>query len=90
MKEVKLFSRLDNHDTVLEIWGGSSRHPDVVFVLDKKGCRKSGYKNNPLCDRSAVTNMYQWLCSVQGAILFPLASLYNLMNCILYKYDVLW
>lgn len=90
MKDVKLYSRLDNHDTVIEIWGASTKHPDVVFTLDKKGCRKTGFKNNPLCDRWAPTNIYQWLCSVQGALLFPINSLSLLMNRILYKYDVLW
>ena len=90
MKDLVFYSRLDNRDTVLEIWGSSSRHPDVVYVLDKRGCKKTGFKNNPLCDRSAITNIYQWLCSVQGSLLFPVKSIGDLMMGILNRYDILW
>ena len=26
-----LYSRVDDHETVLELWGGSTKHPDCVF-----------------------------------------------------------
>ena len=27
----KLYSRIDDHETILEVWGGSTKHPDCVF-----------------------------------------------------------
>lgn len=29
----KLYSRLDDHETILELWGGSTKHPDAMFFL---------------------------------------------------------
>lgn len=28
---MKLYSRLSDHETILELWGGSSKHPDCVY-----------------------------------------------------------
>ncbi len=37
----KLYSRLADRETVLELWGGSTKHPDITFTfsdyLDKVG-----------------------------------------------------
>ena len=35
MKEYKLYSRLSDHETVLECWGASTKHPDCVFLFSK-------------------------------------------------------
>lgn len=29
----KLYSRLSDHETVLELWGGSTKHPDSMFFF---------------------------------------------------------
>lgn len=29
----KLYSRLSDRETVLELWGGSTKHPDCVFYF---------------------------------------------------------
>lgn len=75
MKDVVLYSRLDNHHTILEVWGGSTKHPDSVFILDEKGCKETDFENNPFFDRQSARNMYQWLCSIQSSLLFPLKTL---------------
>ena len=33
MTEYKLYSRLSDHETILELWGGSTKHPDVIFYF---------------------------------------------------------
>lgn len=29
----KLYSRVSDHETVLELWGGSTKHPDCTFYF---------------------------------------------------------
>lgn len=31
MGEYRLYSRLSDHETILELWGGSTKHPDSIF-----------------------------------------------------------
>ena len=31
MSDYVLYSRITDHETVLEVWGGSTKHPDVVY-----------------------------------------------------------
>lgn len=33
MAGYKLYSRLSDHETVLELWGGSTKHPDCMFFF---------------------------------------------------------
>lgn len=35
MAGYKLYSRLKDHETVLELWGGSTKHPDCVFYFSE-------------------------------------------------------
>lgn len=35
MGEYKLYSRLSDKETVLELWGGSTKHPDSRFFFSK-------------------------------------------------------
>lgn len=35
MSHYKLYSRLSDCETVLEIWGGSTKHPDVIYHFSK-------------------------------------------------------
>lgn len=32
---IKLYSRISDHNTILELWGGSTKHPDSVFNFAK-------------------------------------------------------
>ena len=41
MKDFELYSRLCDHETVFEIWGGSTKHPDVTFYFSH--FKKSSY-----------------------------------------------
>ena len=31
--EYRLYSRLEDGETVLELWGGSTKHPDSIFYF---------------------------------------------------------
>lgn len=31
MTQFKLYSNIESRDTILQIWGGSTKHPDCVF-----------------------------------------------------------
>lgn len=33
MSTYKLYSRIPDHETILELWGGSTKHPDSVFYF---------------------------------------------------------
>lgn len=33
MSYYRLYSRLSDRETVLELWGGSTKHPDVMFFF---------------------------------------------------------
>ena len=33
MSAYKLYSKLSDHETVLELWGGSTKHPDSKFFF---------------------------------------------------------
>jgi hypothetical protein len=33
MSDYKLYSRISDRETVLELWGGSTKHPDSVFLF---------------------------------------------------------
>ena len=33
MSGYKLYSRISDHETILELWGSSTKHPDSVFYF---------------------------------------------------------
>ena len=33
MSDYVLYSRIDDHETILELWGASTKHPDSVFYF---------------------------------------------------------
>lgn len=33
MNGYKLYSRINDHETILELWGGSTKHPDSIFYF---------------------------------------------------------
>lgn len=34
----KLYSKLSNHETILELWGASTKHPDSIFWFSDFKC----------------------------------------------------
>lgn len=49
---IKLYSRISDHDTILELWGASTKHPDSRF----------NYSNFEKTDFiSDEVQIYQWL-----------------------------
>lgn len=59
----KLYSRIDTHDTYLELWGASTKHPDSMF-------RFSDFK---LCDWfPPYRQLFQWILECASKMSFPI------------------
>lgn len=54
---MKLYSRVKDHETVLELWASSTKHPDSVFHFSKFEL-PSGWEVE---DKSNPIFIYQWL-----------------------------
>ena len=57
---LKLYSRIKDRDTILEVWGGSTKHPDCMFHFDNFKMPEC-WKNNPDINQSNPVFIYQWL-----------------------------
>ena len=65
----KLYSRLSDHETVLELWGASTKHPDSIFFFsDFQKCEW-------IEDKYQV---FQWLLECASKLTFPFHA-YDLM-----------
>lgn len=65
MSTYKLYSRLSDHETVLELWGGSTKHPDSVFYF-------SDFK---LCDWfDPQDQIAPWIFECASKMNFPIHS----------------
>ena len=57
---MKLYSRLDTKDTYFELWGGSTKHPDVRRTL------KTDTENKKFIESSLIVDVeykfFQWVC----------------------------
>ena len=53
---MKLYSRISDHETILELWGASTKHPDSVFYFSDFEIPK-GFES----DLSNPAFIYQWL-----------------------------
>lgn len=51
-------------DTVLELWGGSTKHPDSVFHY-------SDFHRSPLCEENHPFQIYQWVLQCASQLSFP-------------------
>lgn len=58
----KLYSRLSDHETVLELWEASTKHPDSVFYF-------SDFRKNEYLPDSAQT--FQWLLECASKLMWP-------------------
>lgn len=78
----KLYSVIDTHDTILELWGGSTKHPDSVFHF-------SDFK---LCDWFEPNQqIVPWIFECASKLNFPVHA-YFLANwaCELYRLSRGW
>ena len=53
---MKLYSRISDHETILELWASSTKHPDSVFYFSDFEIPK-GFEG----DLSDPIFIYQWL-----------------------------
>ena len=64
MSSYKLYSRINDRDTVLELWGGSTKHPDSVFHY-------SDFKKSCVCDDNHPMQLTLWICECASKLTFP-------------------
>jgi hypothetical protein len=59
---IKLYSLIDNHDLILEMWGASTKHPDCRF-------RFSDFKTVDYIDKEK--QIFQWFLECASKMTFP-------------------
>ena len=59
---IKLYSRVSDRDVVLELWGGSTKHPDSMFFF-------SDFKKVEFVDENA--QIFQWILECASKMNFP-------------------
>ena len=76
----KLYSRVQDHETVLELWASSTKHPDSVFYF-------SEFKLSEYC--SDYIQVYQWLleCASKLTWVFHARALVEFAN---EYFDTIW
>lgn len=65
MESYRLYSRLSDRETVLELWGASTKHPDSVFYY-------SEFKLSPWCDK--VHQTVPWILECASLLNLPYHS----------------
>ena len=58
----KLYSRISDHETVLELWGASTKHPDSIFYF-------SDFEKCPFINEQA--QVFQWMLECASKLNFP-------------------
>lgn len=62
MQQYVLYSRVSDHETILELWGASTKHPDSIFKLS----------NFTLAEYIPVyRQLFQWILFCASALTFP-------------------
>lgn len=61
----KLYSRISDHETVLECWGASTKHPDSVFLFSK-------FVTTTLVSKESQIPAWIWECA--SRMIFPFHS----------------
>ena len=67
---IYLYSNVETKDTILELWGGSTKHPDCRFFFSK--FEKSLWADNH-------QQVFQWLLECASKLNFPFHA-YQLMK----------
>ena len=82
MKDYRLYSRISDHETVLELWGASTKHPDCVFYF-------SDFKLTEWIDPQ--DQIIPWVFECASKLMFPYNS-YRLAKwaCELYEKERGW
>lgn len=65
MRDYILYSRISDRETVLELWGASTKHPDSVFYF-------SNFKLSDFFDSSS--QIVPWLFECASKLTFPVHS----------------
>ena len=74
----KLYSRVADHETVLELWEASTKHPDSVFYFSK--FEKSPYINEGI-------QVFQWMLECASKLTWPFHA-HALANKAMEYYDL--
>ena len=56
MNSYRLYSRLSDHETVLELWGASTKHPDSMFFF-------SDFEKSDWFDEQIQIPQWIWECA---------------------------
>jgi hypothetical protein len=76
----KLYSRIDDRETILEVWGGSTKHPDCVFE----------FSNFTLSDWVASeAQIVPWILECASKLSIPYHS-YELARWAIDLYEMRW
>ena len=80
-----LYSRISDHETVLELWASSTKHPDSVFYFSDFEIPKEFVENNS----SNPIFIYQWLieCASKLTWWFHTRELVDFANKSFDEYD---
>lgn len=77
MKDLELYSRLSDHETIFEIWGGSTKHPDVSFSFSDFNKSPFGFDE---------FQIFAWLLECASKMLFP-SSCYRIADFAMELHD---
>ena len=58
-----LYSRIKDHETVCELWGASTKHPDSINYY-------SDFKKSDCADDSHPLNIFAWLLQIASNMWF--------------------
>lgn len=76
----KLYSRLSDHETILELWEASTKHPDSIFYF-------SEFNKNPFLDDKS--QIFPWLLECASRLNWPFHT-YCLASFAMELYDTSW
>lgn len=65
--EYRLYSRLEDGETVLELWGGSTKHPDSIFYF-------SDFNKTDWIDYQ--NQIFQWILECASKLTLPVHAYY--------------
>lgn len=77
MEEYKLYSRLSDRETILELWGASTKHPDSIFY----------FSNFILCDWiDSKDQIFQFILECASKLSLPIHA-YDLTKWAIENYE---
>ena len=65
--EYKLYSRIEDGETLLELWGGSTKHPDSIFYF-------SDFNKTDWIDYQ--NQIFQWILECASKLTLPVHAYY--------------